>query len=44
MGTMFWEKINRPESLDSVAEEVTDLIICAMARIGLLTWGTGASS
>ena len=33
-----------PESSYSVAEEVTNLMICAMVRIGPLTFGTGASS
>ena len=44
MVTMFLSQMNRLESLDSVAEEVTNLMICAMARIGSLTWGTEASS
>ena len=43
MGNMFLAQMKRPESLDSVAEEVTNLMICAMVSIGLLTWVTGAS-
>ena len=43
MGNMFLSQIKIPESLDSVAEEVKNLMICAMVRIGPLTWGTGTS-
>ena len=44
MGTIFLSQTKRLESLDLVAEEVTNLMICAMVKIGPLTWGTGASS
>ena len=41
MGTMFLEQMKRPAGSDLVAEEVTNLMICAMMRIGPLTWWTG---
>ena len=44
MGTMFLAQMKRLESSDSVAEEVTNLMICAMVKIEPLTWGTGSSS
>ena len=44
MGNMFFAKMKSMESSDSVAEEVTNLMICAMVGIGILTWGTGVSS
>ena len=41
MGTIFLAQMKRPEISDSLAEEVMNLMIYAMVRIGPLKWGEG---
>ena len=43
-GTMLFAHMKRPARSASAAEDMTNLIICAMARTGPLSDGTGTSS